>query len=171
MLFKFPVTVPFYAFFMAGPCDFAINVGINTAIPWYVFSEEHTPLYGRHSLVFMLLAITFCCATLTTVSGFFNCMRERRAGRVVPPTPAETRWKNWRRIAWRTGLKRGVIALGLASLVAAAFYPAFAEQMLPTWSVIAAAGLYAGTLGYWLHAWAVVTAGNINQPDPVTTQE
>lgn len=162
MIFKFPLSVPRYAFFMAGPCDFVINVAINTVIPWYVFGEsEQVALYGHHSLVTMLLAITFCCATLTTVSGYFNCVRERKAGKVVPPVDATLPWAAR---AWRTGLTRGIVALAIASLIAALGYATLVNSTIPTSYAIAIAGLYAGTLGYWLHAWAIVSAGSLNIP-------
>lgn len=167
MIFKFPLSVPFYAFFMAGPCDFAINVAINTLIPWWVFGEaERTPLYGPHSLFYVMLAITFFCATLTTVSGYFNCVRERKAGRVVPPVDATLPWG---KAAWSTGLKRGVVALAIGIALAMALYPSLKDATVPTTIAIWTAGLYAGTLGYWLHAWAIITAGSLNRPALATT--
>ncbi len=167
MIFKFPLSVPHYAFFMAGPCDFVVNVAINTLIPWYVFGDsEQTALYGRHSLVFVLLAITFCCATLTTVSGYFNCVRERKAGRVVPPVDATLPWAG---VAWLTGLVRGIVALAIGGAIAAALYPTLGDATIATSWAIGIAGLYAGTLGYWLHAWAVITAGSLNRPSLAST--
>ncbi len=155
-----PLSIRRYAYTVAGPCDYVINFAINASVAWLLFrSESSTPCFGPHSLSTVMVAIAGFCATFATFFGYFNAIRERRAGKVLPPCDPQ---KPWAKTAWRVALVRGLIAFAIASAISAALRPYFAEVEIPTLWAIGITGAYAGVLGYWIHTSAIIRAGTFN---------
>ena len=82
---KKPMTVKEFAWRVAGPRDFCINLVVNATIPFWVFKGmDLIPLTGAHSVASVVLPMSFLLCTLTTFFGWFNAVKERRAGVVEP---------------------------------------------------------------------------------------
>ena len=141
------------------PIDLVINVAINGTIAWWLFgSRETLPLTGPAGLTAMVLPMTLILATLTTFSGVFNAVRERRSGRVTPPLPRATPWVGRACIeAVTTGACSWLVAFVVACGLAAA---APSAAVGPTGAVLAITAI-AGSLAFLLHGRAVTRGGRL----------
>ena len=152
-----PLPIATFAWRIAAPIDLVINVVINASIAaWLYRSLPDVPAVTGHSIAGMAVPMTGILATLTTLSGHWNAIRERRAGRVAPAISTETRWLG-RGIG--DALATGLVAGGTAWLVARWLATPLAAATLPYPLAVAAIGGYAGLLGYVLHGRAVVRGG------------
>jgi len=89
---KAPMTVKQFAWRVAGPRDFFINLVINATIPFWVFKGmDMVPLTGSHSVASVVLPMSLLLCTLTTFFGWFNAVKERRAGVVEPALVQDTK--------------------------------------------------------------------------------
>ena len=69
---KSPMTVKEFAWRVAGPRDFFINLVVNATIPFWVFKGmDLVPLTGSHSVASVVLPMSFLLCTLTTFFGWF----------------------------------------------------------------------------------------------------
>ncbi len=141
------------------PLDAAINVAINAPIAWWLFGgRDEIPLTGPFGLTMMALPMTFILTTVTTFFGIWNAVRERRAGRALPPLAANARWLVR---ACTEAVAAGTAALTLA-IVAAWLLGRVAPELRvgPVGAVLAIA-VYAGLLGFLGHGRAVVRGGRL----------
>jgi len=157
-----PLTVKQFAWRVAGPRDFVINLVVNSTIPFWLFrGHDAVPLTGWHSVAAVVLPMSFLLGTLTTFFGWFNAIKERRAGLVVPPVVPGTPWAGR---AWRAGLAVGLPALAIATaavLLAARLAP---EATVGFWPAVLGIGFLSGVAGLVLHARAVERGGAVGAP-------
>ncbi|MFM8893755.1 MAG: hypothetical protein ACKOTB_19485 [Planctomycetia bacterium] len=141
------------------PIDLVINVVINGTIAWWLFGSRPTvPLTGPAGLTSMVLPMTAILATLTTFSGVFNAVRERRSGRATPPLSPATRWAARACVeAITTGVCGWLVACVIARGLAAA---APSAAVGPLGGVLAITAI-AGLLAFLLHGRAVARGGRI----------
>ena len=141
------------------PLDLVINAVVNGAIAWWLFGgRAEVPLTGPGGLTMMALPMSFILATVTTFCGFWNAVRERRAGRATPPLAARTRW-----VVRAAGES---LAAGSATWVGALVVAAGIARVAPTTTTgpvgaLAAITLLAATLGFVLHGRAVERGGAV----------
>ena len=141
------------------PLDAGINVAINAPIAWWLFGgRDAIPLTGPYGLTMMALPMTFILATATTFFGFWNAVRERRAGRAAPSLAANARWLMR---ACVEAVAAGTAALTLA-ITAAWLLGRVAPELRvgPTGAVLGIAG-YAGLLAFLAHGRAVMRGGRL----------
>lgn len=145
-----------FAYLIAGPRDFAINLLINGVIAWYLFGDRTSvPLAGSGSIFGMLLPMAFIESTLTTFFGMLNgAIRLRKLQFSTP----RARRRELLAAAARQGLYCGVIGLTLAIIVQFVVRLAFSSGTLAPQTVIALIGLSSGLLAYCLHVRAVLAA-------------
>ena len=139
------------------PLDAAINVAINAGIAWWLFGgRDEIPLTGPFGLTMMALPMTFILTTATTFFGIWNAVRERRAGRALPPLAADARWLVR---ACVEAVAAGTAALTLA-IAAAWLLGRVAPELRvgPVGAVLSIAG-YAGLLAFLGHGRAVMRGG------------
>ena len=152
-----PVSVAWFAWRVAARIDFLVNLAINGAIAAWLFrAAADVPLVEGLSLAAMLVPMAFFLCAITTVFGWWNAVRERRAGRVLPPLAGG---HPWFARAILDGVVAGAVAcagtwLTLRGLAALA--PGLA---LPAWVAVTVVGTVAGGLGYLFHGRAVVRGG------------
>jgi hypothetical protein len=135
-----PVSVAWFAWRVAARIDFLINLAINGAIAaWLYRAAAGVPLVEGLSLAAMLVPMAFFLCAITTVFGWWNAVRERRAvldGVVAGAVACAGTWLTLRGLA--------VLAPGLA---------------LPAWVAVTVVGTVAGGLGYLFHGRAVERGG------------
>ncbi len=143
-----------FAFRVAGPRDFAINLAINGTIAWWVFGGRTAiPLTGSESIFVMLLPMAFIESTLTTFFGLLDRTVElRKLDSTLEPT---RRW-NWFVAAASHSLLWGIIGLMLAFVVRFALQRAVPAVVLSPRTVVFVIGLSSGVLAYVMHVRAVV---------------
>ena len=62
-----------YAYFLAGPRDFIINLAINTFMPWWVLQQvESVGWLGNPSIMSLFAPMGFLLVSMTTFFGLFN---------------------------------------------------------------------------------------------------
>jgi hypothetical protein len=153
------MTVRRFAYTVAGPRDFVINLVVNGSIAWLVFGRHETvPLVGWGSIWVMLLPMSLLESGLTT---FFGCLAgalKRKAGLLAPPLDPAAAWLD---VAVREGLLWGMGALGVAVTLMLALAATGVQVQLPAWQVIVGVGLLSGVLAYALHTRAVLRAGRL----------
>ena len=152
-----------FAYLLAGPRDFVINLAINGAIAWYLFGDRTSvPLAGPGSIFTMLLPMAFIESTLTTFFGLLNGAIRRRKLRSSSVMAATTaRKKEWLVAAARQSLFYGVIGLAMAIIVQFVVRLAFPSVMLAPRTVILVIGLSSGLLAYCFHVRAVLASTKI----------
>ncbi len=151
-----PPTIREFAFRVAGPRDFLINLVVNGTIAWLVYGGRETvPLIGWHSIWVMLLPMALLESTLTTFFGYLAGALKRKAGAITPPLAPEVPWLN---VAIRAGLRWGCGAAGVCIVVMLLLAVTGADVQLPPWIVIGGIGLFSGCLAYVLHTRAVLQA-------------
>lgn len=159
-----PMSVRDFAWRVAGPRDFLINLLVNTAIPFLLFRGlDAVPLTGRHSLSAIVVPMSFLLCTLTTFFGWFNAIKERRAGTVVPAVEPGTRWATR---AWLAGLAVGLPAVAATTATAVLLGRFAAGVTVGYWPAVLGIGVAAGLAGLFLHARAVERGGAIGVPPP-----
>lgn len=139
------------------PLDAVINMAINGGVAWWLYGgREEIPLVGPYGLPMMLLPMTFILATLTTFFGWFNAVRERRAGRASPTLAGDAPWALR---AWAEALATGAVAWLLALALVLAGRSVGADGSLKPAAAILAITASAGLLAFLLHGRAVVRGG------------
>jgi len=152
-----PAPIRWLAWRVFAPVDLAINALINGAIAWWLFGgRPEVPLTGAGGLTAMVLPMTFILATVTTFCGWWNAVRERRAGRATPPLAADVRWLRPAAVeSVGVGLAAWLVACGAAAAVS---WAAPRAAVGPLGGVLAIATIAAG-LGFLLHGRAVTRGG------------
>lgn len=153
------MTIRRFALLVAGPRDFAINLVVNSTIPWLVFgSREEVALIGSPSVFHILLPMAFLLGSLTTFFGYFNGVKERRAGVVLPglerPVP-------WMRTAVHSGLLVGSATLAVFVVLFFICWQLAGDVAVPRYWAIGGIALLSGLMGYVLHSAAVIRSGSI----------
>jgi len=154
-----PPPIGWLAWRVFAPLDAVINVAINAPIAWWLFGgRDEIPLTGPFGLTMMALPMTAILATATTLFGFWNAVRERRAGRATPPLSRDDRWVPR---ACAEALAAGASA-GIVAVVAAWGLGRVAPDLCvgPVGAVLAIGG-YAAVLAFWLHGRAVERGGRL----------
>ena len=141
------------------PLDAAINLAINAPIAWWLFGgRAEIPLTGPFGLTMMALPMTAILATATTLFGFWNAVRERRAGRAAPPLPRDARWvPRACATAAAAGAAATIVACGSAWLLGRV---APGLRVGPVGAILAISS-YAAVLAFWLHGRAVERGGRL----------
>lgn len=146
-----------YAWRVAAPLDFAINLAINGVIAAWLFRGlSRVPITAGLSVTSMVVPMSFLLCSITTVFGWYNAVRERRRGRVTPPIAPGVGWFG-RAVLDATGA--GFVGLAAAWLAAAAAGRSFPAATVSYATAVAGIGLLAGMLGYIFHGRAVQRAG------------
>lgn len=164
-----PLSVREFAWRIAGTRDFVINLIVNTTIAFWVFRRhDSVPLTGGHSVAAVVLPMSFLLCTLTTFFGWFNAIKERRMGTVVPPIAKGIRWSGR---AWRDGLAVGVRGLAVAMGVTFLVNRLIPGATISFWIAVSGIGLCAAVAGFLLHSRAVERGGAFAIPvnDQTTT--
>lgn len=154
-----PPPIGWLAWRVFAPLDAVINVAINAPIAWWLFGgRDEIPLAGPYGLTMMALPMTAILATATTFFGFWNAVRERRAGRA---TPVLARAARWVARACAEALAAGASA-GIVAVVAAWVLGRVAPDLCvgPVGAVLGISG-YAAALAFWLHGRAVERGGRL----------
>jgi len=152
-----PLSVREFAYRVAGPREFVIVLFINTTIPYWVYRElDSVPLTGGHSVASVALPMSFLLCTLTTFFGWFNAIKERRAGTVVPPIADNIHWSGR---AWRDGLAAGTSALALAAVATFLVHRLLPGATISFWIAVLGIGLCAALVSFALHCRAVERGG------------
>jgi len=158
---KAPMTVKQFAWRVAGPRDFFINLVINATIPFWVFKGmDLVPLTGSHSVASVVLPMSLLLCTLTTFFGWFNAVKERRAGVVEPALVEGTKWASK---AWVNGFTVGVPAFLIAGGLTFGANQLAPDASVGFWTAVLGIGFGAGVLGYVLHSMAIERGGAIGQ--------
>jgi hypothetical protein len=155
-----------YAWKVLAPREFVIIVLINAPIAWFVYRHaERVPLVGWLSLLVICGPMSFILPALTTFFGYMNGVLARARGRAGSPWPAGARW---RATAWRAGLCTAAV-VGSCFIVSCILL----DRVLPGVTLVKGlavivVALYAGILGFLLHARAVIRAGALHdRQDPL----
>ncbi len=154
-----PPPISWLAWRVFAPLDAVINVAINAPIAWWLFGgRDEIPLTGPFGLTMMALPMTAILATATTFFGFWNAVRERRAGRATPVLARDARWVVR---ACAEALAAGASA-GIVAVVAAWVLGRVAPDLCvgPVGAVLGISG-YAAALAFWLHGRAVERGGRL----------
>jgi len=154
-----PPPIGWLAWRVFAPLDAVINLAINAPIAWWLFGgRDEIPLAGPYGLTMMALPMTAILATATTFFGFWNAVRERRAGRAAPVLASDARW--FAR-ACAEALAAGASA-GIVAVVAAWGLGRVAPDLCvgPVGAVLGISG-YAAALAFWLHGRAVERGGRL----------
>lgn len=155
------MTVKEFAWRVAGPRDFFINLVVNATIPFWVFKGmDLVPLTGSHSVASVVLPMSFLLCTLTTFFGWFNAVKERRAGVVEPAFIEGTKWAGQ---AWINGFTVGSPALLIAVGLTFGVNQFAPDVSVGFWTAVLGIGFGAGVLGYVLHSMAIERGGAIGQ--------
>ena len=158
---KKPMTVKEFAWRVAGPRDFCINLVVNATIPFWVFKGmDLIPLTGRHSVASVVLPMSFLLCTLTTFFGWFNAVKERRAGLVEPALVEGTKWAGQ---AWINGFTVGLPAFLIALGITFGVNQFAPDASVGFWTAVLGIGFGAGVMGYVLHSLAIERGGVIGQ--------
>jgi len=141
------------------PLDAVINMAINGGVAWWLYGgRDDVSLVGPYGLPMMALPMTFILATLTTFFGWFNAVRERRAGRASPRLAGDAAWASR---AGTESLTTGVVVWLLALAVVLAGRSVGADGSLGPAGAILAITAYAGLLAFLLHGRAVARGGRL----------
>jgi hypothetical protein len=148
-----------FAWRVAGPRDFAINLVINGGIAWLLYhSRDEVQFVGGHSVSSMLLPMSFILTSMTTYFGFFNGIQFLKGARkqANPASEFPVTFVQWSTKAILTGLFRGILAAILVEV-----FCRLCERQWPDLSfsapvTIIGLGIIAGCLAYVLHAMAVI---------------
>jgi hypothetical protein len=154
-----PAPISWLAWRVFAPLDAVINVAINAPIAWWLFGgRDEILLTGSFGLTMMALPMTAILATATTFFGFWNAVRERRAGRATPLLPRDVRWVPR---ACAEALAAGAAA-AIVAVVAAWVLDRVAPDLRvgPVGAVLAIGG-YAAVLAFLLHGRAVERGGRL----------
>jgi hypothetical protein len=152
-----PPSVAWFAWRVAARIDFLINLLINGAIAaWLYRSAAGVTLVEGLSLAAMLVPMAFFLCAITTVFGWWNAVRERRAGRVLPPLVEGHPWFGR---AVLDGVAVGAVACAGTWLALRGLAAALPAAALPAWLAVTVVGTVAGVLGYLFHGRAVVRGG------------
>jgi hypothetical protein len=152
-----PPSVAWFAWRVAARIDFLINLLINAAIAaWLYRSAVGVTLVEGLSLAAMLVPMAFFLCAITTVFGWWNAVRERHAGRVLPPLVEGHPWFGR---AVLDGVAAGAVACAGTWLVLRGLAVLAPGLALPAWLAVTVVGTVAGVLGYLFHGRAVVRGG------------
>jgi hypothetical protein len=148
-----------FAFRVAGPRDFAINLAINGTIAWWLFGgREAIPISGSESIFNMLLPMAYIESTLTTFFGLLNgTLRLRK----LDSSLETVRRGRWFLTAVGQSVFYGFVALAIAISIRFILRFAFPTAVLSPRSVVILIGLTSGLLGYILHVRAVLASSRM----------
>jgi drug/metabolite transporter (DMT)-like permease len=104
--------------------------------------------------------MSFLLCTLTTFFGWFNAVKERRAGVVEPAFIEGTKWAGQ---AWINGFTVGSPALLIAVGLTFGVNQFAPDVSVGFWTAVLGIGFGAGVLGYVLHSMAIERGGAIGQ--------
>jgi len=148
-----------FAWRVAAPLDFVINLAINGGIAAWLFRGlPRVSLTSGLSVASMVVPMSFLLCAITTLFGWWNAVRERRSGRVTPPLPPGTPWLGR---AMVDGLAAGAVALAVTWLATVAAEATVPQATVSSGMATAGVGLLAGLLGYCFHGRAVSRGGRI----------
>jgi len=147
-----------FAWKVAGPREFFINVILNAALAWICYwKADYVTIAGAAPILAYLGPMSFLLPLLTTFFGYMNGVIARRNG-IGPPWPEGLAWKKRALLA---GLLRGVLLCPISISLGLAFHHFLFDGKLPLFAGMTAIGLIAGIAGYLLHAWAIECAGRL----------
>ena len=145
-----------FAYRVAAPRDFAINLVINGITAWWIYGHRDLiPLTGAASMFTLVLPMAFILCTLTTLFGILNGLRMRQKwGHRV--SADHSQW--W--LLWAVGysLIHGLIGLVIALAAQYGLSQMAAIPNLTPLQIIIGVGGLSAALAYVLHARAVVSS-------------
>jgi hypothetical protein len=143
-----------YAFTVAGPRDFVINLAINAAVPWWVLQGAETvPMLGNPSALTLFGPMGFFLVGITTMFGFWNGMNYRRNSGAAQPLPPPGQWL---KVAARAALGYGLLGLSVAVALVLALAWLYPGLQAPKGLMIGLQAGLAGILGYAVQVNAVL---------------
>jgi hypothetical protein len=146
-----------FAWRVAARIDFIVNLLLNGAIAWWFYgAAPRVALAGPGSMESMLVPMAFFLCAITTVFGWWNAVRERRAGRVTPGLADAAGWFGR---ALVDGVAAGAISVATMWMALRVVDRTIPAAALPGSAAVAAIALAAGGLGYLFHGRAVVRGG------------
>jgi hypothetical protein len=139
-----PSSADRFAWRVAARIDFIVNLLLNGAIAWWFYgTAPRVVLAGPGSMESMLVPMAFFLGAITTVFGWWNAVRERRAGRVTPGLADAAGWFGRALVDGVAAGAIGVATMWMALRVVDRTIPAAA---LPGSAAVAAIALVAGGL-------------------------
>ena len=141
-----PEPIASFAYRISGPIDAAINLILNTAIPWYFLrGTTSVPLLGLPSFYAFVGPMVFCALFFPSWMGYVNGLR------LATGNPS-----------YRQGVARAlVIAVTGSALLAFSVYLMhhwLPELQISTLTTILITSLGSTILGYWLQVTGVFAA-------------
>jgi hypothetical protein len=153
------MTLPQFAYLVAGPRDFVVNVAINMSIAWWLYRHEATtPWVGEPSVASMIVPMCFFLTVGTTFFGFLNGTVQRKKGLVTPALAPGVRWIRW---AALTALAYGLFAAAVSAFVLWAVHVSWPDIVMPRRMAVVGIGLLAGVMAYLLHSHAVLKTARL----------
>lgn len=154
------IAVRRYAFRVAGPIDFVINVVLNTLIPWlFLRGTAQVPLFGLPSAFAFWGPMVACVCFFATFFGYMNGTRlcDAMADRQC------NGGRNWMRRGAAAGACYAVVTLGLLTGVLVILHSRYEVTSMSSMSIILIDGSVAGGLGYCAQVNGVLRAQNPRQ--------
>lgn len=141
-----PQPIATFAYRISGPIDAAINLILNTAIPWYFLrATDSVPLIGIPSFYAFVGPMVFCAAFFPSWMGHANGLR------IMTGKPS-----------YRAGVARALaialIASALLGMLMYLLHQSLPELRISTRSTILIDGLGSAILGYWMQVAGVFAA-------------
>src|SRR5687767_12268818 len=100
------MTLARFACRISGPIDAAINLVINTTIPWLLLPwDGQIAWFGWPSAFAFIGTMAFCVGFFCSWFGVRNGVAQRAAGLAPGPVSPKVRWHSF---AWRTALLHGL---------------------------------------------------------------
>lgn len=141
-----PAPIASFAYRIGGPIDAAINLVINTAIPWYFLaSTPSVPLVGLPSFYAFVGPMVFCALFFPAWMGYVNGLKVTTG-----------------KASYRRGIGRAfAIALAgslLLGVIIFLLHRAWPEARVSSLATIAIDGIGSAILGYWMQVAGVFAA-------------
>jgi hypothetical protein len=150
-----------FAFLIAGPREFLINLVINSVIPWYLTkSIEYVSIWGNPSLASLFLPMSFILVAVVSMTGFTNGMTNGQLNKenLIHYFQKET---TWLKPALLTAGLYGLIALTTTSLIIWGLQLYQPNIQFSAQNVIVAQGLIAAFLAYAVQVNAILQSKNL----------
>lgn len=141
-----PQPIASFAYRTSGPIDAAINLVLNTAIPWFFLrGTASIPLVGLPSLYAFIGPMVFCVLFFPSWMGYVNGLRVTTG-----------------KASYRQGLARAFVIAVVGSVILGALvyllHRWLPELQVSTLATILIDGLGSAILGYWLQVVGVFAA-------------
>ncbi|MDX1920988.1 MAG: hypothetical protein SFU25_09680 [Candidatus Caenarcaniphilales bacterium] len=150
-----------FAYRVAGPRDFVLNLVVNAAIPWWITKGMvFVPLFGATSIFSLLAPMGFILVGATSFFGFFNGLTKGKVNKETLIYRFKTN-PSWLIPTLLTSLAFGIIG-GLTFILILSFiYSSFPPVIVSREKMIIGQSLLAAFLAYFVQVFALLNAKNL----------